>query len=129
MSGSHLLDHSLVGAQHGMAIGRHASRTDAVCKQDLRNEIEVIALGDLQIELQVLAASGPSGGKSRILATQFFDAASANQRRAAGQEVSKYQTRIDIASIYPQRYITAYPLPFIDRPRPAVDQPNHNPTY
>jgi len=59
---------------------------DAVCKQELRNEIEVIALGDLQIEFQVLAASGPSGGKCRIIATHFFDAASANQRRAADRK-------------------------------------------
>src|SRR5260370_40562186 len=98
MSRSYLLDHHLVGAQHGIAIGRHASCTDAVCKQELRNEIKVIALSDLQIELQVLAASGTSGGKCLIVATQFFEAASENQRRADGQEVSKAHSRIDNAS-------------------------------
>src|SRR5262249_15644088 len=106
------------------AIGRHTSRTDAVRKQELRNEIEVIALGDLQIELQVLAASGPSGGKCRIIAAHFFDAASANQGRAAGQEISKDQSRIDIASTFARRDIEEHPVPFIDRARPTVDQAN-----
>jgi hypothetical protein len=37
-------------------------------------------------------------------------------------------SRIDIASKYARRDIEEHPVPFIDRPRPAVDQPNLIPT-
>src|ERR1700730_18605310 len=121
---SHLVDDHLVGAQHGIIIGRHASRMETVCKQELRNEIEVVALGDVQVELQVFAASGPSRREGRIIAPHLLNAASPNQRCATGQEVSNDQSGIDIVAKSARRDIEEHPVLFIDGTKPAIDQPN-----
>jgi hypothetical protein len=97
---------------------------EAICKQELRNKIEVVALGDVQVEFQVFAAIGPSRRQGRIIAPHLLNAASPHQRCAAGQEVSSDQSGIDISAKSARRYIEEHPVLFIDGPRPAIDQSN-----
>jgi hypothetical protein len=97
---------------------------EAVRKQELRNEIEVVALGNVQVEFQILTASGPSRREGRIVAPHFFNAASTDQRCATGQEVSSDQSGIDIVAKSARRDIEEHPVMFIDGPRPAIDQSN-----
>src|SRR5262249_9303197 len=61
MARSYLLEHQAAGAQHRAAVGGHASGTDTVRKQEFRDEIEIEALSDVQVELQVLAAGRSAG--------------------------------------------------------------------
>src|SRR5436190_23745716 len=92
MARSRLLDHHFAGAQYGIDIGRHASGTDAVRKQEFWDEIEVAALGDIQAELQIFTARSSSGSERRIIASHRFSAAFSHSRRPAGPQPPSHPT-------------------------------------
>jgi hypothetical protein len=128
MARSRLLDHHFAGAQHGIDIGRHASGTDAVRKQEFWDEIEVAALGDIQVELQIFTARGSSGSECRIIASHRFSAAFSNQGCAAGEKISYNQSGVDATPKIARRNIPEHAVLLVDSPRPAIDQPNPIPT-
>jgi hypothetical protein len=124
MARPRLLDNHFAGAQHGIDIGLHASGTDAVRKQEFRDEIEVAALGDIQVELQIFTARGFSGSECRIIASHRFSAAFSNQGCAAREKIAYNQSGVDATPKIALRNIPEHAVLLVDSPRPAIDQLN-----
>src|SRR5258705_4709692 len=126
---SRLTNYHVLGAQHGLDIGGHAAGTEPVSQQELGNEIEVVALGDIEIELEVLRARCPARRQCRVVSSDLFDIPPSDQGRSAADEISHDQGSVDIAAKIRRRDVEYHAVLFIDAPRPGVDQSNTGTTF